>query len=49
MGTKRMRRTEFGKLIFDKRGHPIPVSLVDLPGEPNEGHKILAAFNLFNT
>jgi hypothetical protein len=44
MGTKGMVFTELLEMIFDERGNPVPISLIDLPGESDKGHEILFFF-----
>jgi hypothetical protein len=44
MGTKGMVFIELLEMIFDERGNPVPISLIDLPGESDKGHEILFFF-----
>jgi hypothetical protein len=48
MGTEGMIRAKFLKLVFDERRDPIPIALINLPGEPDEGHEVLLIFCFFN-
>jgi hypothetical protein len=41
MRTKGMAFTELLEMIFDERGNPVSISLIDLPGESDKGHEIL--------
>jgi hypothetical protein len=48
MRAEGMGWTEFQKLVFDERRDPVSIPLINLPGEPDEGHEVLLIFHFFS-
>jgi hypothetical protein len=48
MGTEGMAWIKFQKLVFNERRDPIPILLINLPGESYEGHEVLWICYFFN-
>ena len=48
MGMERMIGAEFLELILDEGWNPARVPLIKVPGDPDEGQKVFARFDLFN-
>jgi hypothetical protein len=49
MGAEGRFKAEFLELVFNERRDPIGIPLIDLPGESDEDHEIVAVFNLLKS